>query len=86
MRTETVTCDNCAGPIGKIPCMAQFIVRTDGDTQRMIVRVSTEPARDGYPVNIDLCGPCQCRIAIAAATKVLERVAPDEAKEGGDEG
>jgi len=77
MRTEIVTCDNCAGPIGRVPCMAQFIVRTDGDTQRIVCSVRSE-------ASIDLCGACQCRIAIAAATKALALVAPEQVDSGDD--
>ena len=79
MRTETVTCDNCSGPIGRIPCMHQFIIRTDGDTQRIICSVSAD--KGAQLTSCDLCGACRCRIAIAAATKALARVAPEQVDE-----
>ena len=84
MRTEIVTCDNCAGPIGWIPCMDQFIVRTDGIPQRIITSVSSEEMRLGKFMDLDLCGPCQCRIAIAAATKALALIAPEQVDSGDD--
>ncbi len=71
MRTENVTCDNCSGPIGWCPTMAQFIIHTDGVGDRVVCSVKSESGAD-------LCGACQCRIAISAATKALPLVAPGQ--------